>query len=203
MKQIKQQNLKMNQQAKFIVGGIGHRDLTKAGEALFVTFCFYEIINELIKQIPWIRGVSALAQGADTIFSECARQLSMPLEVITPFRSFETDFTDLEHHTRYRQARSTAAIETSLPFDRRCSAAYKRSMELVVFKSNLLMAAWDGQCIGSIGGTWDAIALCDKLGKNILHVDMVKRSTFLRRSGASTEGRPRDLISDVLGSMFQ
>lgn len=193
----------MNQQARFIVGGIGHRNLTATGETLFVKFCFYEIINELVTQIPWIKGVSALAHGADTIFSECACQLSMPLEAITPFRSFETDFTDLEQHTRFRQARSTAAIETSLPFHQRCSAAYKRSMELVVYKSNLVIAAWDGRCIGSGGGTWEAISLCDKLGKSVLHVDTVKKSTFLRRCGASTEGKPKDLISNVLKGMFQ
>jgi len=126
----------------------------------------------------------------------------MPLDVIIPFTPFETDFDDIEHHTRYRRAHAAAAIETSLPFDRRSSIAYKRSMELVVFRSNLLIAAWDGKCIGSIGGTWDAIALCDKMGKCVLHVDTVKRSTFLRLSGSSAEGSPRELVSNVLGSRF-
>jgi hypothetical protein len=188
----------MNQHLKFTAGGIGHRDLTNTDEILFVRFFLYQLLNELAAQIFNARAVSALAYGADTIFAECARQLSIPLEAVIAFKSFESDFKNLEQYTRYRRVRDGAVSETSLDFGQRCWSAYKRSMELVVFRSNLVIAVWDGKCMGSVGGTWEAIALCDSMGKPVLHIDTQKRSVFLRICGASTEGSPRRLVIDAL-----
>jgi hypothetical protein len=44
-------------------------------------------------------------------------------------------------------------------------------MEAVVFRSQLLIAAWDGRCSGSPGGTWQAVSLCKRLGRNLVQID--------------------------------
>ena len=64
-------------------------------------------------------------------------------------------------------------------FSKRSNMAYKKSMEWVVFKSNIVIAVWDGKKIGSIGGTWEAVLLCKKLNKTIINLDIHNKTMSL------------------------
>jgi hypothetical protein len=166
------------------VGGIGHRGLEPVGEFPHVQLCFHRILNELARRFPRLKAVSALASG---VFAQCATTLLIPLESVIPFTNFEADFADPEANARYRSLRDSAIYEHRLYFSERDDRAYKKSMEWVVFKSNIVVAAWDGRHAGSSGGTWEAISLCERLGKMLIHVDTVNKTLNLHvgRSGKS------------------
>ena len=169
------------------VGGIGHRHLEARGEFPHVQLCFHRVLSELARRFPRLKAVSALATGADTVFAQCAKNLSIPLESVIPFANFEADFADQEPNARYHSLRSSAVHEHRLHFSERNNRAYKKSMEWVVFKSNILVAAWDGRHAGSLGGTWEAISLCGQLGKTLIHVDTANKTLNLHvgRGGTS------------------
>jgi hypothetical protein len=173
------------------VGGIGHRDLEGLNEFAYVQLCFHRILSELVRQFPRLQTVSALASGADTVFAQCAKSLSIPIASIIPFANFDADFSDPEPNARYLALRRSAFCETRLHFLERNDRAYKKSMEWVVFKSNIVVAAWDGRRIGSPGGTWEAVSLCEKLGKTLIHVDTANKALNIHvgRGGSTTTRR--------------
>ena len=172
------------------VGGIGHRDLEVVGEFPHVQHCFYRILTELARRFPRLKAVSALATGADTVFAQCATTLLIPLESVIPFAKFEADFVDPEANARFRSLRDSAMYEHRLHFSERNDRAYRKSMQWVVFKSNIVIAAWDGRHAGSPGGTWEAISLCEKLGKTLIHVDTEYKTLNLH---VGRSGRPANL----------
>jgi hypothetical protein len=173
------------------VGGIGHRDLDELDEFAYVQLCFHRILTELVHRFPRLQAVSALAKGADTVFAQCAKSLSIPLASIIPFANFDADFSGPELKARYLALRSSALRETRLHFLERNDRAYKKSMEWVVFKSNIVVAAWDGRRIGAPGGTWSAVSLCEKLGKTLIHVDTSHKTLNIHggRGGSMTTHR--------------
>lgn len=188
----------MNRHRLFHVGGIGHRDLGDNGEQLFVQTFFHRALKELASTMPRLSAVSALASGADTVFAECARRLAIPLVSVIPFSGFEGDFPDPEAYARYRDLRDRAGREACLHFSQRTGSAYRKSMEWVIMKSNLVMAAWDGQCAGSVGGTWEALSLCERLGTPVLHLHTKKRTLSFRAGGISRSGSPQELLNDFI-----
>src|SRR5262245_62334607 len=107
------------------VGGIGHRDL-EAGEFPYVQLCFHRVLTELARRFPRLKAVSALATGSDTVFAQCAKTLSIPLESVIPFANFEADFADQESNARYRSLRDIAINEHRLHFSERDKRAYKK-----------------------------------------------------------------------------
>ena len=66
-------------------------------------------------------------------------------------------------------------------------------MEWVVFKSTIVVAAWDGRRAGSPGGTWEAVSLCEKLGRTLIHVDTANKTLSLRVGGSGSSAAHRDV----------
>lgn len=162
------------------VGGIGHRELDAQDQYPYVHLCFHRILSEMARRFPRLKVVSALSTGADTLFAQCARTLSIPLESIIPFASFDGDFADNESNARYLALRGDAIREHRLNFAGQDVRAYRRSMEWVVFRSDIVIAAWDGRNVGSPGGTWNAVSLCATLGRPLIQVDTVNKTLNLR-----------------------
>ena len=167
-----------------VVGGIGHRELEALEEIPYVQLCFHRLLVELISHRPRLKAISALAAGADTIFAQCAMDLSIPLQSVIPFTNFDADFVAPDAKARYRSLRHNAACEYRLNFAERNERAYRKSMEWVVFSSTVVIAAWDGRRTGSIGGTWEAVSLCEKMGKTLIHINTASKTLSLH-SGVS------------------
>jgi hypothetical protein len=182
-----------------IVGGIGHRDLEALEEIPYVQICFYRLLAELMSRRPGLRAVSALAAGADTIFAQCAKSLSIPLQSVIPFANFDADFVQPEANARYRSLRNAAVSEHRINFSERDERAYKKSMEWVVFSSTVVIAAWDGRRAGSIGGTWEAVSLCQKMGKSVIHVNTADKTLSLYDGSRSLSAIQKDTtISQII-----
>lgn len=170
----------------FTIGVIGHRDLGGEDVDLFVQSCCHQILAELKIKYPKIRAVSAISQGADSIFAQCAISLNIPLESVIPFEGFKSDFSGEALHERYKTLRNSSDSETTVNFSKRSHLAYKKSMQWVVFKSNIVIVVWDGRKTGSTGGTWEAVLLCEKLNKTMIHIDIRKKSINLHIAARDT-----------------
>ena len=163
----------------FTIGIIGHRDLGGQDIDFFVQSCCHQILCELKRKYSNIRAVSAISQGADSIFAQCAVSQHIPLESVIPFEDFKSDFTGEAPHERYNTLRNGSDFVTTVNFSKRSDLAYKKSMQWVVFKSNVVIAVWDGEQTGSTGGTWEAVLLCEKLNKAMIHIDIHKKTIHL------------------------
>ena len=185
-------------QKTLTVGGIGHRELEASSELPYVQLCFHRVLTELARRFPRLKAVSALATGADTVFAQCANTLSIPLESVIPFADFEADFADPESNARYNSLRAGAVHELRHNFFVRSDRAYKKSMEWIVFRSSVVVAAWDGRPAGSRGGTWEAISLCERLGKTLIHVDTANKTLNLRVSRSGTPATFKEVSVDQI-----
>lgn len=173
------------------VGVIGHRELIGQGLTRFVHNVCYEVLASLDASGGVTSVISAVAEGADTTLCEAALELGLPLRVIAPFAGYELDFDGAEVRARYDRLIAAAQDETAVGFARRSPAAYRRAMQVVVFRSDVLIAAWDGREHGSDGGTWQALTLARSLNKPFIHIDVSERSTsFHRDTAAGYQGVP-------------
>jgi len=151
---------------------VGHRDLGGARTSAFVADASHGVLSAAQLRWPRVSAVSALAEGADTIFAEAALALGIPLRVVTPFHGYEEDFVDHATRSRYEELREAAESEERLPFASRSRRAYKAAMRWVVQNSDLLVAAWDGRPGLGPGGTADAVQHAVAMGREVIHVDV-------------------------------
>lgn len=183
------------------VGVVGHRALGPIERQSFIHFWCHRILAILKKKHANMIAVSAIADGADTIFAQSAISLGIELESIIPFGLFSSDFQDEVAYERYRCLRSTSRDETQANFSERSNQAYRKSMEWVMFKSNIVVAVWDGREEGTIGGTWEAISLGIKMRKPIIHIDNVKETLNLYFNNGCDYALEKNITSDRLVRM--
>jgi hypothetical protein len=155
----------------FKIGVVGHRDITNAEKHSYTHFCCHRLLAGIKNKYSVVNAISAISNGADTIFAQSAISLGIHLESIIPFREFSSDFHDDLDFERYRLLRAQSKYESSANFSERSNLAYRKSMEWLIFKSNAVMAVWDNREEGSIGGTWEAVSLCIKIRKPMIHID--------------------------------
>jgi len=155
----------------FKIGVIGHRDLDNTEKHSYTHFCCHRLLVGIKQKYSSVNAISAISNGADSIFAQSAIYLGIHLESIIPFRQFSSDFQEDLAFERYKTLRSQSKYESSANFSERSNLAYRKSMEWLVFKSHAVVAVWDNREEGSIGGTWEAVSLCIKIGKPMIHID--------------------------------
>jgi len=151
---------------------VGHRNLGGARASAFVADASHDLLSAAQRRWPQVAAVSALAEGADTIFAEAALALDIPLRVVTPFRDYESDFVSPATRRRYAELRKAAQSEERLPYGSRSRSAYRAAMRWVVENSDLLVAAWDGRPGLGPGGTADAVQHAAAMGREVIHLDV-------------------------------
>ncbi|MEO0537546.1 MAG: hypothetical protein AAF215_27260 [Cyanobacteria bacterium P01_A01_bin.123] len=159
----------------FKVGIIGHCNLGSVEKHSYIHFYCHRLLAELKQKYSDMIAISAIADGADSIFAQCAVSLGIRLESIIPFKKFDSDFQEDTTYERYKSLRRKSKYETRVNFSERSNLAYKRSMEWLVFKSNMILAVWDGREEGTIGGTWEAVSLSRRIRKKMIHINNKSR----------------------------
>ncbi len=175
------------------IGIIGHRDLGNQERHSNIHYCCHRLLKEVKQKYPNVVAISAISDGADSIFANSAISLEIPLETIIPFGKFANDFKQGAPYIKHRELRKLSMTETKVNFSERSKLAYKKSMEWLVFKSNIIVAIWDGQKLGSIGGTWEAICLCMKINKTLIHINSESNDISLY----SNMNDKYDLLSNI------
>jgi hypothetical protein len=169
----------------FCVGIVGHRYLGDARTIRFVSEQCLVILKKARAEHPSVVALSAIAEGADTLFAEAALALDIPLEVVRPFEEYASDFVDASARERYHRLRSAASQETNLPYAGRSDKAYLAAMNWVVGRSDLLVAAWDGLPATGAGGTGDAVRRAISLNRAWIHLNVIDLSVTLHTAGTA------------------
>ncbi len=156
----------------FRVGIVGHRYLTKSETIAFVADQSLAALKRAQSVHADVVALSAIAEGADTLFAEAALILAIPLEIVRPFQEYEADFETLPAKRRYEKLRMAARSEVNLTYRERSNLAYEAAMSWIVSRSDLLLVAWDGLPAEGAGGTGDAVKQAVQLNKRWVHLNV-------------------------------
>jgi hypothetical protein len=160
----------------FRLGIVGHRYLANTETVSFVAENAFAILMRLQAEHENLRVISAIAEGADTIFAEAAVELNIPLEIVRPFEEYAIDFTTPSAKQRYEKLRSRACSETILAHAGRSDTAYLAGMYWIVDNCSLVVAVWDGSPARGSGGTGDAIERAVLMDCDWIHINVANRS---------------------------
>jgi hypothetical protein len=162
-------------EAAYRVGVVGHRRFESRAVADFVAGACRSVLSEAARRHGTVAAVSALAEGADTLFAEAALELGLPLDAVKPFARYDTDFPEPPARARYRRLVRAARSEMTMPHRDRSDDAYASAMRTIVERCDLLLIAWNGAPSPSRAGTAAAVAHAIGLGRPWIHLDVRTR----------------------------
>jgi hypothetical protein len=160
------------------VGVVGHRSLSVEATAFAETVCA-RLFADLRLEGTRLTAVSALAQGADTLFARVAVASGVPLAVVQPHGRYLDDFPTRRARAEYVRMTKQACAWTLMPYRGRCDMAYQAAMEWVADHSDVLVAIWDGRPSRHCGGTAGTVGYARETGCPVVHVDPRTRSVAL------------------------
>ncbi|MBL8564208.1 MAG: hypothetical protein JNM89_00655 [Hyphomicrobiaceae bacterium] len=140
-----------------------------------------------VSRAPRAIAISALAEGADRIFADCALARGMRLEVLLPFASedYETTFSDAEATPHYRSLLARAQRITTLSGSLADSkAAFEAVGHATVETADILVAVWDGKPAAGRGGTPEIISYALARAKPVILIDAARSHLPRLVSGA-------------------
>lgn len=157
------------------VGIVGHRFFNDPEDRSFIQDQCRRLLLDLQHKNKGIIAISAIAEGADSIFAEVALAMNIPLQIIRPFGNYESDFTTAESRQRYFHLQKSACSETILPYKDRSDDAYYHAMKWIVDITDVMFAAWDGINNQRRGGTTDAIQQIKRNERAWVHINLTTR----------------------------
>jgi hypothetical protein len=171
----------------FRIGIVGHRYLTNSETIAFVADQSLAALKQAQAEHSDVVALSAIAEGADTLFAEAALSLNIPLEIVRPFAAYAADFETPAAKERYEELRAAARYEVKLPYVERSNVAYEAAMSWIVRRSDLLLVVWDGLPAEGAGGTGDAVTQALQLKMPWLHLDVTNLSVTAHASATNTK----------------
>jgi hypothetical protein len=168
------------------IGIVGHRQLASDLSVRFVSAQCSAILKWGRSVDPDLVALSAIAEGADSLFADAAIDLGIPLEIVRPFDTYANDFVTGEAQACYHRLRTAARHETRLPFNRRSIRAYLAAMLWIVRTSDVLVIAWDGCASPARGGTSDAVREAVRTRRHWIHLHPLTLTVFEHPGEAKT-----------------
>ncbi len=141
----------------------GHRGLPNQTEQL--------VDRELRKSIAEfadgeLTGVSAIADGADTLFARAVLDAGGALVVIVPAKEYR-DGLPSDHHATYDEFVARASRVITLDNIQSTSEAHMQAALRMLDEADHLLAVWDGQPARGYGGTADVVHAARERGMPI------------------------------------
>ena len=155
----------------FTIGLTGHRDIhtDAVANARAALRNELEALRERFASLP-VELVTGLAQGADTLATEVALEIGMPVRAVLPMSQalYEADFKGEAHSDLIRLLNDDRVTVQELPLPAGTvggdyedvasrDVLYARLMDYLVRRSNVLIALWDGEVTGLTGGSSDVV----------------------------------------------
>jgi hypothetical protein len=146
------------------VGFTGHQNIP----AEAIEYVKEHLCAELQAYVPGeLIGMCSLADGADQLFAQLILDASGGLNVVIPSSDYETTF-DTQGLRRYHQLLSRASKTETLNWPEPSEDAFLAAGRLVVDRSDVLIAVWDGQEAQGKGGTADIVRHAQQKGKRTI-----------------------------------
>jgi hypothetical protein len=145
-----------------MVGMTGHQGLP-ARTAELVTAALREVLGAYA---PGLVGVTMLGPGADQLFARVVLELGGALYVVQPTtgRQYRDSFEDPEARRGYDELYARAGYFEALEYTESTEQAHMDAGRVVVERSTVLVAVWDGEPSRGLGGTADVVAYARQRG---------------------------------------
>ena len=143
------------------IGVSGHRRLTPE-TADMVTRAVRESLRRHAGGGPLV-GISCLAEGADQLFAEAVLAEGGDLDVVVPAAGYRERMTEAARRGFDRLVARAWRV-TRLPYPESKGPAYMAASLVLVERSDLLLAVWDGARSASFSGTGDVVDYARHLG---------------------------------------
>ena len=149
----------------------GHRDIVIDETLLLQLDDFF---RKMSKKHEHITLLSALADGADQCVAESVLKyenidLKVPLP-LTQKLYLETIDNKENFYTLAKSAKETFEVPKA------CENPYENLGHYLVDNSNVLLALWDGDYNGKLGGTGEVVTYANELNKSIIHIDVNRQN---------------------------
>jgi hypothetical protein len=141
------------------IGITGHRDLTPRTVELVLA----EFAAELARAAAPPTCNSCLAEGADQLFAQAVLSYGGRLDAIVPSQDYR-DHMSPDAQGEFDRLLTAAYRVTRLPYPESNPAAHMAASLVLVERTDLLLAVWDGQPARSFAGTADVVAYARQLG---------------------------------------
>jgi hypothetical protein len=142
------------------IGVTGHRDLSPETVGLVEA----EIAARLRRDGDGdLTGISCLAAGADQLFARLVLEAGCALDVVVPSRDYRERMDEAARREFDRLVGRASRI-TQLPFPESRPEAHMAASLVVVERSDVLLAVWDGRPARSFAGTADVVAYARQEG---------------------------------------
>lgn len=157
-----------------IVGVTGHQRLDDESAWTWVE----EAVRAILAALPRpLAGLSSLAIGADQIFARLVLEQGGELRAVLPFPAYVETFEPGDDRDRYQALLARAASVEVLPARASAEESYLKAGQRVVRLADRMIAVWNGRKAAGPGGTGDIVRYALGIGKEVLHVDPVRRET--------------------------
>ena len=139
-----------------MVGMTGHQGLPTPTAEL-VTAALRDTLRPFV---PNLVGVTMLGPGADQLFARVVLSLGGILYVVQPTvgMQYRDSFEDEAARRGYDELYSQASHVQVLEHTESTEQAHMDAGQVVVDRSSILVAVWDGQPARGLGGTADVVA---------------------------------------------
>ena len=144
------------------IGITGHQGLGRATAALVAA-----ALQETLERGGPALGITSLAEGADQLFAEAVLKNGGSIFAVIPAAGYERSFEDPSAVHRYHVLRERADEVLELDYREPGEQAYWAAGQKVVELCDQLLAVWDGQPAGGLGGTADVVAFAREQGKPV------------------------------------
>ena len=142
-----------------VVGITGHRVLPRAVEQL-VDAALRDVVGRYTDDE--LVGVSALAEGADTLFARAVLDAGGSLVAIVPARRYRTALP-AAHRPVFDALLARAKQVIALDREDSTGTAYMDAGLRMLNEIDLLVAVWDGQAARGLGGTAQLVDAAKRL----------------------------------------
>lgn len=163
------------------VGITGHQRLDNPADWQWVEG---EIRNVLDHLHGHFIGITSLAIGADQLFARLVLQHGGQVEVIVPFDDYERTFADEPTRSAYRDLLHAAGRRDVLKKSGSDEEAFFAAGKLLVDRSDLVIAVWNGKRAAGLGGTADIVHYARDRGKGVIHLNPGSRTVAKYPSSA-------------------
>jgi hypothetical protein len=143
------------------IGVTGHRHLTPETVEM-VTRALGESIRRHATGRSLV-GISCLAEGADQLFAEAVLAEGGELDAVVPAIDYRERMTE-EARRGFDRLAARARRVTWLPYAESKGPAYMAASLVLVERSDLLLAVWDGARSTSFSGTGDVVDYARQVG---------------------------------------
>lgn len=119
-----------------------------------------------------------MAAGADQLFARAILSLGGQYDVILPAPDYRENVVKPDNLADFDALTATANDVQFMAFETSCREAYMAASEVLVTRSQQLLAVWDGKPSGGHGGTVDVVAHARQVG---IPVDVIWPTGTQRR----------------------